>query len=149
MAKFTDNNGKQWQLLITVGSLAKVKADAGVNLSIVSKDTSWLEAIYGDPAKLGEILWSLCERQAEAAGVTPEQFVDGLTGEVLGAAGDALVASVCDFFPRSAVAKAIKEKLPAILAQADAKAITAIRTISTDSPPPSTAPASSESTPPN
>jgi hypothetical protein len=139
MSAFKDSTGHEWQIEITVGSLSKVKNETGLNLAIASKDAAWLEAVYGDPAKFAEILWSLCERQAKDANVSPEEFANRLTGPVIEAASEQLVVSVCDFFPRSAVAKAIRERFKKILTEADAKAVATIESLLTDSRPPSNA----------
>jgi hypothetical protein len=149
MATFKDKTGFDWDLELTTGRIQKVKSETGVNLALASKEMSWLDAVYSDNEKLAAILYSICEKQAKAAGVEPEEFADRLTGPVLGAAGEALAVSVCDFFPRSKVAQALKTKLAQVMREADAKAVAAIESPpSTDSPKPTGAPASAASIPP-
>lgn len=149
MAKFTDHTGAEWGLRLTVGSVADVKRETGVNLALVSKDTSWVDAIFGDPAKLVEILYVLCGDQCKAAGVSPEEFGHRFDGPTLEAAGDSLAQAIADFFPRSAVARAVGAGLTKLLTAMDAKAVAEIeRRISTACSSPSSAPESPGSIPP-
>ena len=149
MAKFVDMNGQEWALRLTVGSVADVKRETGVNLAIASKDASWVEAVFGGDGKLAEVLWTLCAAQAKERGITPEQFAHLLDGQTLDRAGAALAEGVADFFPRSAVAQAMKRGLAATFAEADRRAVAEIERLlpSTGSPSPTSAPASSGATP--
>lgn len=149
MARFTDLTGQEWTLRLTVGSVADVKKETGVNLAIASKDASWVEAVFGTDGKLAEILWTLCEGQAKERNISPEAFAHLLDGETLDKAGAALGDAVASFFPRSAVAQAMKRGLAATFAEADRRAVEAIeRTLlSTASNSPTNAPASSAAIP--
>lgn len=145
MATFTDTGGTAWKLVLTVGSVADVKRDTGVNLALTAKDAGWVEAIFGTEGKLAEILWVLCADQAAAVGVTPERFPHRLDGLTLEAAGDALAEAIADFFPRSRIAKALRGNLSRALKTAEDKAIEALA--ATGSPSPTSAPASPASIP--
>ncbi len=155
MAKFTDHTGFDWHLRLTVGDVSDVKRETRVNLGLAAKDAAWVEAVFSDPAKLVEILYVLCEPQCKAAGLSPEDFARRFDGATLEAAGQALAEAVADFFPRSAVAQALRRNLAKVMAAADAKAVAEIeRTAekltsakSTASPSPTNSPASAESTP--
>jgi hypothetical protein len=148
VSKFTDHTGGSWELRLTVGSVSDVKRETGVNLALVSKDTSWVDAIFGDPAKLVEMLHVLCEPQCKAADVTPELFAHRFDGATLEAAGIALADAIADFFPRSAVAAAVKKGLTRLMQTMDARATAAIEQhISTACDSLTSAPASSDSTP--
>lgn len=65
--------------------------------------TALIETLDADPMKVAELLWSLCESQAEKREVTPEQFAAALDGDTIVKAVEAFIAAVIDFFPRRRV----------------------------------------------
>jgi hypothetical protein len=146
---FKDYTGQEWALRLTTGSVADVKAETGINLALASRETAWVEAVFGADGKLASILWVLCEAQAKERGLTPEQFAHLLDGETLSAAGDALGEAIALFTPRSAVAQAMRRGLAATFAATDKRLVAEIEKLiaSTGSPSPTSAPASSASTP--
>jgi hypothetical protein len=147
MAKFTDHTGHEWKLLLTYGSAKRVKDVTGVNLALAGAgNTEWVNLIFDDPGKLVGILWELCEEQAKAANVTAEQFGERFDGTTLSVAGDALLEAVADFFPRSRIAQALREKIPVALAKAEAEAVARLERL-TASNSVSEPPVSSESIP--
>ena len=147
MAKFTDHTGHEWKLLLTYGSAKRVKDATGVNLAVAgSGNAEWVNLLFDDPGKIVGVLWELCEEQARAANVTAEQFGERFDGATLSAAGDALMEAVADFFPRSRIAQTIREKLPQVVAKAEAEAIQHLERL-TASPSASPPQASPESIP--
>jgi len=145
---FRDHTGQDWHLRLTYGLACDVKRETGVNLTLVSQDTGWVEILFGEPGRLVGVLWVLCAEQAGRLNVTAEQFGHRFDGPTLEAAGEALAGAIADFFPRSRIARAIREGLPKVLAEADRKAVEAIdRHVSTASNSAGTAPESSGSIP--
>lgn len=119
-----DYTGHEWRLLVTYGSAKRVKEETGVNLALAGAGaTEWVDALFTDPGKLVGVLWELCAEQARAANVTAEQFGERFDGPTLDGAGNALMEAVADFFPRSRIAQAIREKLPQVVAKAETEAI--------------------------
>lgn len=110
MARFTDCEGREWELRITRGHLAKLR-EAGFDLNAAAKDPAAFSAL-DDPETFGRVLWVLCERQAAARDLTPEEFAGGLDGPASFSALDALEAAYLDFSFRPAVAASLKAKLP-------------------------------------
>lgn len=132
MSSFRDQSGREWKLRLTVGAVTDVKREAGVDLGKVTlSDTAWIQFLFGDPARLVSVLWVLCEKQAQAEGVSPEQFGHLFDGATLEAAGEAFAGAIADFFPRSRIAKAIRESLGKILAATDEKAIAELNAMTT------------------
>ena len=120
MNTFTDRDGRSWDLSLNVGLLARVRQTTGIELAKALKSEQALaEAIFAEPEKLVEVLYVICEAQAQKAGISPEQFGYGFDGEALERATQAMLESIADFFPRSALARAVKSRLPQILARAD------------------------------
>lgn len=124
MAKFTDHTECEWRVLLTYGSAKRVKEATGVNLALAGQGAvEWVDALFNDPGVLVGVLWELCAEQAQRANVTPEQFGERFDGATLDAAGNALLEAVADFFPRSRIAQALREKLPQVIAKAEAEAV--------------------------
>lgn len=147
MAKFTDHTGHEWKLLLTYGSAKRVREETGVNLALAGAGAiEWVDALFGDPGKLVGVLWELCAEQARAGNVTADQFGERFDGATLDAAGNALLEAVADFFPRSRIAQALREKLPEVVAKAEAEAVAKIGQL-TASNSVSAPPASSDAIP--
>lgn len=146
---FRDPDNREWKLRLTVGGVADVKRDTGVDIgSITQSDTKWIEFLFGDSARLVQVLWVLCEPQATKAGISPEQFGHLFDGPTLEAAGMALAGAIADFFPRSRVAQAIRQSLTKILDAADRKMVAMLEEkSSTFSEPVTNSPGSAESIP--
>lgn len=135
MSRFTDGNGREWALRLTVGALSDVKSDTGFDLGTAIKSEQGLaDLLFSDPAQLVSILWVLCEPVATARGVTPEDFARLFDGVTLGSAGEALLMAIADFFPRSRVGAAIKSNLQATLDRLDNLTIERINSISSSGP---------------
>ncbi|WP_439628218.1 hypothetical protein [Gemmata sp.] len=120
-SEFTDASGRAWQVRITLAHVKPLR-EAGFNVSAIGKDVGTFD-VLSDPETFARVLYLLCESQADKAGVSPEEFAAGLDGPTIHAAADALLAAVADFSHSPAVAKAVKERLPAMLADAEAKTI--------------------------
>src|SRR6266852_4935338 len=101
MHTFKDANGKvQWQLEITVSSIRRVRALAGVDLLTLVKDGfKPLGELVGDAVRLADVLWALVQPQAERLAVSDEDFGRALYGDVIALAAEAFVEELVDFFP--------------------------------------------------
>ncbi len=90
---FKDGDGREWRLSLNFHTLERLKA-SGVDLT----DPQVVVRLGDDPYQLGTALWCLAERQAESAGITPEQFAEATAdGDVIEAAVTALVAELVSF----------------------------------------------------
>ncbi len=95
MAKFKDQCGREWLVVVNVGVIEHARDLAGVNLA----DLNELAELGADPVKLVKALYATCD--PESQGVTPEDFAKAMAGDSLEDAGNALVEAVVDFFPSS------------------------------------------------
>jgi hypothetical protein len=111
VAKFVDKLGREWVLEITLGDLPALK-ELGLDVEAVFDDPKAASAA-GKVEVLGRALWHLCEEQAGAREVTPEQFARAITGPVRWAAAAALEAAVLDFTLPPAAATKAKARLSA------------------------------------
>lgn len=100
MSAFKDAVGRNWELHITPSGMRRTKSLTGVHLGTILNDQmKALSELVADPIALIDVLYCLCKPQAEAIGVTEEQFGEGLVGDNLEAATDAFLEALSDFFP--------------------------------------------------
>ena len=100
MRSFEDSTGRKWTVAINVDAVKRVKALLGVDL-LEAVEGSLLERLIGDPVLLCDILFVVCKPQADAAGVTDEQFGQAMAGDAIDAATGAFLEALVDFFPPS------------------------------------------------
>lgn len=122
MKEFKDDEGRPWRLALTVGSALRVKdlvtveiedeqeADDGtvtktkrtVPFDLVDLGTihQTLTVLRNQFSKLGEVLYAILMKQVDERKLTREEFLDGLRGDSLEAAANALESEVIDFFPQ-------------------------------------------------
>jgi hypothetical protein len=115
MREFRDDQGRPWQVALTVASALRVRDN--VTVDVVDEESGERKAVPFDMvdaanisqtfqvlrsqyAKIGEILYALLTKQIEAKGLSREDFLDGLRGDSLDAATKALEQELVDFFPQ-------------------------------------------------
>jgi hypothetical protein len=119
VAAFTDKDGKTWQVSLTVGHLAPLKAfhlDLG---QLLRSDEAWASLFTADPQDKVAALYEVCKGQIERAGVTPEGWAYLFDGPTLERATVALAEAVIDFFPRQRIARAMRGNLSRLLERMD------------------------------
>lgn len=103
MASFKDAVGKEWTLAVTPYEYRKIKDALGVDLyDIVDKDKAKqvFAKIETDDILLSDILWQICQSDAEGCGVDQKSFLRSLPGSVLAEAYMSLLEAIRDFFRR-------------------------------------------------
>lgn len=152
MRAFTDNDGRQWVISITIGSLKRVRALAGIDLmGIVDPRSGVLERLAADPCVLGDAIFAAIKPAADELEVTGEEFAEALAGDALAAATEAFIEAVVDFFPDARGREALRALMAAgkerseQIAAAAMEAVDALRT--THGQPSGAPPESSESIP--
>lgn len=99
MQTFEDDKGREWTVDVNPWTLGRVKDNTGVLLTaLVEDDNAVLRILYNDPVMVGDILWRLCEDQAEDRGVSLKDFSYSIAGDAFGKARDAVVEATVDFF---------------------------------------------------
>lgn len=125
MAKFTDSAGREWIVSVTVGAIKRAREYADFDLLAATEKPALMEKLASDPCLLVNVIYAVCQRQAETAGVTDEQFGEALVGDFIEAASVALLQALTDFFPgpkRRLLQKAV-EKLAELTALREHKAM--------------------------
>jgi len=118
MKTFTDTAGRTWTLALTIDAAKRVKSLLDVNL--LELDLPAGKAGAGDPpllTRLGtdvillcDVIFALVKPQADAAGVSDQEFAAALGGDVVLAAQTAFYEELVDFFRklgRGDLAKAV------------------------------------------
>ena len=91
--------GREWILRIDAPSIVAVRNEHDVNLG---QGVECFDKLTADPVKAQQVLWTLCRKQAETAGVSSEAFFEMLSdGDVGEFAGRQLFEAIIDFFPSS------------------------------------------------
>lgn len=100
MAMFKDADGCEWDLVINVPVMKRVQARTGHHLGkLLNDDCKLLGEITGDPVEFANVLYAMCESQCKVAGVSEEQFGEGLAGDAFDAASNAFLKAIEDFCP--------------------------------------------------
>lgn len=97
--------GKTWEIKITAPLMDRLRKDStirtkdGKPVDLNEGLGETMAALEADLITLVQVLSFCCEKQCEARGVTPDQFAEGLCGDELEHATQALIDAVIDFFP--------------------------------------------------
>ena len=128
---FKDSTGSDWQLRLTWGQVREIRDSLGVDFTTF-KDGRALFELGVDVEKFVGVLWLLVEKQAVAAGVSPEDFAERLDGPTIDAASMALVDAYLAFCPallREATTKVISGAREATIKALDVVAEENLRTM--------------------
>lgn len=98
MKTFTDNTGRTWSIAINVGAVKRVRSGLDINL-LDAVEGKLIERLVSDPVLLCDVIFVLCQQEAEARGITDEQFGQAMAGDAIDAATSALLEELVDFFP--------------------------------------------------
>ncbi len=98
MKTFTDNVGRTWTVTINVGTIKRVKATLGVDLLEAITD-NLTEKLKNDICLFVDVLYVICQKEAEAKNISDESFGEGLVGDVIESATNAFLDELIEFFP--------------------------------------------------
>ncbi len=109
MKSFTDTAGRKWCLAVNVSAVRRCRALVDVDLyGLVGDGLNKLGDLLGDPCQLVDVLWVLTRGVPDNPDATDEEFGASLGGDALGAATDAFLAELTDFFPDPRVRAGLK-----------------------------------------
>jgi len=99
MKEFRDSAGRTWPVQLTVGSAKRVRDLLGVDLLAPEQgEPPLLTRLGTDEMLICDVLYCLVKPQADAKGVSDEQFGESLGGEAIARGMEALYAELVDFF---------------------------------------------------
>lgn len=104
MKTFTDNAGRHWNLALDIYTVKKVRDVLHVDLLDLGADRDKpgegvLNRLIVDPVLLVDVVFVVCQDQAEKLDVTDEQFGRAMAGDAIDAATKALLEEIADFIP--------------------------------------------------
>lgn len=99
MKTFKDNAGRTWTVTVDVSAVKRVRSLLDVNLLEVL-DGRLIERLAGDPVLLCDVLYALVKPEADAKGITDEDFGRAMAGDAVEHATTALLEELVDFFPQ-------------------------------------------------
>jgi len=121
MRKFKDTTGREWEIVLTIGSAKRVKDHVGVDLLQPEEgDPPLLTRLGTEERLLAEVICCLMSNQFEKHNVGEEEVLDAFDGATILAAQKAFYGELVDFFRsrgRKDRATAV-EKQETVIAQA-------------------------------
>ena len=99
MKTFKDNAGRTWPVTVDVSAVKRVRSLLDVNLLDVL-DGRLIERLAGDPVLLCDVIYALVKPEADAKGVSDEDFGRAMAGDAIEHATTALLEELADFFPQ-------------------------------------------------
>ncbi len=159
MKTFKDSQGREWNLAINVDAVKRVRSLLDVDLLEVT-DGKLLERIASDEVLMVDLVYVLVKPEADAKGVTDEEFGRAMAGDAIDAAYTAFMEELTSFF-RNPQRRALLKKALAKLNDLEARVLDRAEkridsgeldevveeVLSTHGPSSGNLPASSESTP--
>lgn len=109
MREFRDDQGRPWQVALTVAAAMRVKDCVVVeiegqkrpfDLVDVASISNTMQILRGQYTTIAETLYAILVRQVEEKKLTKEEFFDGLRGDALEGAARVLEQELIDFFPQ-------------------------------------------------
>ena len=158
MKTFKDNADRTWTVTVNVDSIKRVRSLLNIDL-MEAVEGKLIERLIGDPILLCDVIYCVCKEDADAKGITDEEFGRSMAGDAIELATTALLEELVDFFPqgkrqllRKALAKleTLQETMLAVVSERldspelDAQLLAELRKLGDSS---GDSPASSESTP--
>lgn len=99
MKTFTDSTGRAWNLELTIAGAKRIKSICDVDLmDLQAGEPPLLFRLEKDVILLMDVIFALVKPQADAAGITDQQFGQAMNGPAAGAAADAFWEELTDFF---------------------------------------------------
>jgi hypothetical protein len=95
---FKARDGREYDLTVTMGCVRRVEREIGHRLSSIFVRDELRAQWVGDDLSFGQLLWAVVKTQAEAAGVSQEQFDDSLDGPTTRVAHREFLRSCSLFF---------------------------------------------------
>ena len=98
MQKFIDRRARVWIVDIDNTTLRRVKTITGIRL-LDAVDGDLVTRLSNDPLLLGDVLYAICKPQADQQEISDEAFGEGLAGDVIADATNALLEALLAYFP--------------------------------------------------
>jgi len=100
MRAFKDNAGRTWTISVNVAAIKRVISLVGVNL-LDAAGGKLIKDLISNPVLLVDVLYALCQPEAERLSVTDVQFGEAMAGDAIDLATTAMLEDLADFFPQA------------------------------------------------
>lgn len=102
MNTFRDTQGRDWRVEINVDAVKRLRSLLNVDLlGVLDDECRLLARLHDDPVLLVDVLYCVCQPQADEQGISDEQFGRSMSGDALLHGSHALMESLADFFPNA------------------------------------------------
>ncbi len=98
MKTFNDNAGRTWTIAINVDAIKRVRSLLDVDLLEIVEG-KLIEKLIRDPVLLCDVVYAVCKREADARGVSDEDFGRSMAGDAIEHATKALLEDLVGFSP--------------------------------------------------
>jgi len=92
------NAGRTWTVAINVDAIKRVRALLDINL-LEMVEGQLIEKLIRDPVLLCDVVYAICKPEADAQGITDEQFGRAMAGDAIEHATKALLEDLVLFSP--------------------------------------------------
>ncbi len=120
MKCFTDNAGRSWTIAINVDAIKRVRGLLDVDLLEIVEG-KLIEKLIRDPVLLCDVVYAVCKPEADAKGVSDEDFGRAMAGDAIEHATKTLLEELVDFSPNPrerAILGKVLEKAQAVMEKA-------------------------------
>jgi len=100
MPTFQDNADREWRLSLDAPKIKAVRESADPEF-LKGEAVKTYQRLSSDPVTLCMVIAELCRSERDSRKLTDEQFYEGLAGDALDGATEALVGAINSFIPRS------------------------------------------------
>ena len=107
---FKDSQGREWNLAVNVDAVKRARSLVNVDLLEVT-DGKLLERIASDEVLMVDLVYVLVKPEADAKGVTDEEFGRAMAGDAIDAAYTAFMEELTSFFRNPARRALLKKAL--------------------------------------
>lgn len=98
MKTFTDNAGRNWTIAINVDAIKRVRGLLDIDLLEIVEG-KLIEKLIRDPVLLCDVVYAVCKPEADAKGVSDEEFGRAMAGDAIELATKALLEDLVGFSP--------------------------------------------------
>ncbi len=132
---FADKHGNEWALALDYGMIDQIKTELGHNLESTLEDDAALTRILFKDRTTGliPILYTICEEQAQEAGIEKGQPWSSLfDGPTVERATKALIGALSTFLYGSRIGAAVREQTAKLTDAKEAKIVAQIQALTLD-----------------
>ena len=111
MRTFKDTADRAWTINVNVDCIKRVRSLLSLDL-LEAAEGKLLDRLVNDPVLLCDCIYCICKPEADAKGVSDEEFGRAMAGDAIDHATTALLEELVDFFPspkRQVLRKALEK----------------------------------------